>query len=347
MSPYSKQSPESYWKTGVAQQHPLTIEGLYKKRFSISASSQIATAGSCFAQHISRHLKSRGYSVLDVEPPPRGLSDARARHFGYLTYSARYGNIYHARQLLQLVKAATGSFVPADVIWQKGDVFVDALRPTVEPIGFATGDEVVAHRQKHLTHVLSMIEKADVFIFTLGLTEAWIHGETGTVYPTAPGVIAGRFDDTKHRFKNFSYHEILHDLLEFRDLTRSINPKMKYILTVSPVPLTATATDKHVLIANTYSKSVLRAVAGALYERFGDVDYFPSYEIIASHFSRGFFFDQNLRTISSSGVAAAMRVFFEAHGDHNISTAQNGSAYALVDEDPACEEVLLEAFLNE
>ena len=39
-------------------------------------------------------------------------------------------------------------------------------------------------------------------------------------------------------------------------------PKLRILLTVSPVPLTATAGDDHVLLATTYSKSVLRAGRG-------------------------------------------------------------------------------------
>ena len=38
----------------------------------------------------------------------------------------------------------------------------------------------------------------------------------------------------------------------------------KCIISVSPVPLIATATNQHALVANTYSKSVLRAAAGEL-----------------------------------------------------------------------------------
>ena len=49
-----------------------------------------------------------------------------------------------------------------------------------------------------------------------------------------------------------------------RDLLRDYNENMRFILTVSPVPLVATAGSEHVLAATLYSKSVLRAVAGFL-----------------------------------------------------------------------------------
>src|SRR5690606_21748827 len=125
--------------------------------------------------------------------------------------------------------------------------------------------------------------------FTLGLTEAWENAETGVVYPTCPGVIAGTFSETKYRFVNYDFPQVLADMQEARALLKEINPEMKMLLTVSPVPLTATASGNHVLVATTYSKSVLRAVCGSMVETFDDVDYFPSYELIASPSARGFF----------------------------------------------------------
>ncbi len=153
----------------------------------------------------------------------------------------------------------------------------------------------------------------NVFIFTLGLTEAWVDKRTGRVFPTAPGTIAGDFDPGIYEFKNFSYDEIRADFVEFLDLVRARNPDLKIILTVSPVPLTATATDNHVLVATTYSKSVLRAVAGSLADAYPDVDYFPSYEMIASPLSLGFFYEANMRAVNPGGVAAVMVFFFEQH----------------------------------
>ena len=74
-NPYSGLPGSAFWKSGVAQENPYAIEGIYRKKFVISPNAKIATAGSCFAQHISRHLKKNGYNVLDVEPPPPGLPE--------------------------------------------------------------------------------------------------------------------------------------------------------------------------------------------------------------------------------------------------------------------------------
>ncbi len=98
-------------------------DDFYRKKFPIDSSMQIMTAGSCFAQHIATHLRKRGYSVIDEEPAPAHLRDRTAKQFGYRTYSARYGNIYTARQLLQLLREASGRFDPQDIIWERGGRF--------------------------------------------------------------------------------------------------------------------------------------------------------------------------------------------------------------------------------
>jgi len=292
---------------------------------------------------------------MDVEPPPHGMSPSSAMEFGYGIFSARYGNIYTARELRQLFEEACGRFSPADVIWKKNDRYYDALRPSIEPFGLASRQAVVDMRAYHLRKVLSVLRTADIFIFTLGLTEAWVHGPSGTVYPTAPGTIAGAYDAAVHKFHNFDFEEVYGDLVSFFDLAREHNPEMRFLLTVSPVPLTATASGEHVLHATMYSKSVLRAVAGRLHQQYPYVDYFPSYEIITSALSRACFFEDNLRSVRAAGVAAVMDTFFGEHaaatpdpdaapGTENHECMAASEKEAKADEDVVCEEALLEAF---
>jgi hypothetical protein len=320
------------------------LEELHVPKFEIGPSSRIATAGSCFAQHIARHLRSSGVGVLDLEPPPPGLSLEHARRFGFGIYSARYGNIYLVRQLLQLARESLGRFAPVDAVWERDGKYFDALRPLVEPQGMTTPGEVTANRRDHLEAVRRLLHRADTLVFTLGLTEGWVHAPSGTVFPTAPGVLAGSFDPAVYSFRNFSYDEIRSDFLELRDLVRGVNPGMRFLLTVSPVPLAATASGNHVLVATTHSKSVLRAVAGQLTAELADVDYFPSYEIVNTPGRRDFFFESNLRDVTEAGVRAVMEVFFEAYGlGTGLAPSSPADEQERADE-AVCEEAMLEAF---
>lgn len=359
-SPYSALPAEAFWKTGVAQQSPLDPRGIYSRKFEITNKSKIVTAGSCFAQHINRYLRRNGFSVVDVEPAPEHLPVELHSRFGYSMYSARFGNIYTMRQLLQLAQESFGTYVPGEIVWGKDGAYYDALRPGVEPDGLGSPEEVVIHRQHHIRRVRQMFLDADIFIFTLGLTEAWVHKDSGTVYPTVPGSIAGHFASEKYEFKNFQFSEIMNDFNAFKTLLHrhQVAPKKaKFLLTVSPVPLTATNSGEHVLSATTYSKSVLRAVAGQIFKHHSDVDYFPSFEIINNCWSRGIFYESNMRSVSVEGVDVAMNAFMREHltatalpADLKVSSSQepinrNGNAYNQF-EDVACEEALLEAFLK-
>jgi len=70
-NPYSDLGSNKFWKTGVAEESPFFLRDIYNKKYSISQVERIATAGSCFAQHISRYLRDNQFNLLDVEPPPR------------------------------------------------------------------------------------------------------------------------------------------------------------------------------------------------------------------------------------------------------------------------------------
>lgn len=358
--PYSDLPASRYWKSAIANRHATDLEDIYKPKFTLAWDDRIAVAGSCFAQHVGRNLRAQGFAVLDKEPKPDMLPDEVAQEYGYGIYSARYGNLYTARQLLQLLRDSVGDVVRDEDFWGRDGKVIDALRPNVEPTGLESHAEAVMHRREHLARVRDMLAETDIFIFTLGLTEAWENVETGTIYPTCPGVIAGTFDAARYRFVNHGFGDVLADLVAVREALKAINPAMKILLTTSPVPLTATASGEHVLVATTYSKSVLRAVCGTMTEMFEDVDYFPSYELIASPVARGFFYEPNLRSINRNGVAMVMSQFLGAQltdatadtrsvaSDRNVERkaarrhkrAQRRAQAG----DIVCEEELLEAF---
>ena len=347
-NPYSDLPKSAFWKTGVAQENPYAIEGIYKKKFKIPPNAKIATAGSCFAQHISRHFKKNGYNVLDVEPPPPGLPENLHQKFGFSMYSARYGNIYTVRQLLQLAQEAAGEWTPQNYIWEKNGKFYDALRPAVEPEGLDSPEEVIAHRQFHISRVKELFENFDLFIFTLGLTEMWVHKETGTVYPTAPGTLVGEFDDQLYKFQNAQFSSIIGDFNLFQQVLKKIRggKPFKCLLTVSPVPLTATASRKHVLQSTIYSKSTLRSVAGQLSANQSHIDYFPSFELVTNPKIHSSAFADNLRSVKDETVEMVMRHFFAEHLiiKVNQETILGSESMQQSVEDLQCEEALIEAF---
>lgn len=346
--PYASLPDEAFWSRSVASVASSEVDPVGKFDLKIDAETKVATAGSCFAQHISRSLRRAGFNYFVVEPGHPLLPEATREAHNYGVFSCRYGNIYTARQLLQLIYRAYGRFSPEEDTWVKApDIVLDPFRPRVQPGGFISEAEMRADRAQHLAAVRRMFETLDVFVFTLGLTECWRSRSDGAVFPVCPGVEAGEFDPEKHEFYNQPVEDVVADLVQFRQLLRKVNPGAQMILTVSPVPLIATAEpNQQVLSATTYSKSVLRVAAETLRRRFDDVHYFPAYEVITGAFNRGAYYAADLRNVLEDGVEHVMKLFM-LHATTAGAVAQSPANAAAVGDYLALAERLIEVECDE
>ena len=306
-NPYLGLPDTSFWKRSVSQLPPEEVNLILAPKFNIKTSDRISSAGSCFAQYISKVLASENYDFFITETEP---VTPEAKNEGYGIFPARFGNIYTVRQLRQLLERSLNIITPVIEPWRRSDgKYVDPIRPTIQESGFITPDGVLIDTKSHLNAVRKMFIECDIFIFTLGLTEGWIKNSNAIAVPIAPGVAGGSTEISEYSFHNFTYQECYDDLIYFVDQIKAFNPKIKIILTVSPVPLVATYENEHVLSATIYSKSVLRAAAGVVAKSRTFVDYFPSYELITGNFNRAKFFKENLREIDPEGVAYVMHHF--------------------------------------
>lgn len=351
--PYKKLSDKAFWRRSVSGVPSHDVDPVGAFSLQITSETKVATAGSCFAQHIARHLSTAGFNYYVVEPGHPILPEkVRAKH-NYGLFSARYGNIYTARQLWQLLRRAYGELTPQEDAWVEADGSVkDPFRPTTQPGGFVSVAEMHADRCQHLAAVREMFETLDVFVFTLGLTECWISRADGSVLPLCPGVEGGVFDAEKYGFYNQTVEDVVTDMSAFLDRLRAINAAAQVILTVSPVPLMATAEPAaHVLAATTYSKAVLRVAAEILCKRYAHVHYFPSYEIITGSFNRGRYYSDDLRNVTEEGVSHVMRLFLEhvtgtepvfASEERQVHPADDFVARAQAFVEVECDEVALD-----
>lgn len=346
-NPYSSLPDHCFWSRGVTWVHPAQIDPMSNAPFLIAPSDKVATMGSCFAQHISRRLQAAGFNYFVPEAAPADMSAADAKTANYGVFSARYGNVYTVKQAVQLFDRAFGE-ATFDEVWEKGDRLVDPFRPQIDPDGFSSREHLESSRQEHLASVRRVFKEADVLVFTLGLTEAWRSTESGAVYPTAPGVTGGEFDPTRHEPVNFKVQEVIADLDLFIGKARSVNPEMRIILTVSPVPLKATFEDRHVLQSTVYSKSVLRVAAQQAADTRQGVAYFPSFEIITGPGGAGRYYAPDLREVRDVGVAHVMRVF-EQHfirGENTSSAPPVAISSHRSDADIVCDEDVIEAAIQ-
>ena len=272
-------------------------------------------------------MSSSGYNHYITEKAHPVISPPIAQNHNYGLFAARYGNVYTARQLKQLLLRAYGEFEPLAVFWpaRRGSSVVDPFRPQIAPEGFVSEKELLRDRAHHLACVRKAVEEMDVFVFTLGLTEGWADTRDGAVFPLAPGVAGGVYDPALVSFVNFDETETFADLEFALAYIRRINPGVRIILTVSPVPLNATYVDRHVLVSTAWSKAVLRIAAEKAVLRFADCVYFPSYEIITSPHVRGAYYAEDRREVLEAGVAHVMRLFMK-HYTEATTASQSASA---------------------
>jgi hypothetical protein len=347
MSPYENLPSKSFWKLAVANKSMFDLSELWEPKFNIKPADKVATFGSCFAQHIGNALNKKGFNWYISECPPQNCSEGLAKKYNYNIFTARTGNIYTTSLLKQWTEWALDKNKIPHEVWEKDGRYYDPFRPRIEPNGFESAVEMQMSREQTVDSFKKSIEQSDYFVFTLGLTESWFNKESGYEYPMCPGTVAGEFDESKHQFINQDFGQIRSSLSDAMELMIKLNPKLKFILTVSPVPLTATMSGKHVAVATMASKSVLRAVTDQLATNRGNVDYFPSYEIINSPVFKGTFFEPNQRSVNPYGVNFVMDNFFkclsgkfgENIGKNKIDVFKNNEVI-----DSTCEEELLAVF---
>ena len=142
-------------------------------------------------------------------------------------------------------------------------------------------DEAEADFARHRLSLARALERAEVLILTLGLTEIWQDRSDGSVIclPSGPYVNEGG-DMSRYRFRVSRYTENLENLERIHTIMAAHNPGCKLLVTVSPVHLWATfRKDIDVISASCNSKSTLRAAADEFAARHDNVFYFPAFEM--------------------------------------------------------------------
>lgn len=349
MHPYESLPDVHFWSRSVSSRDVAAIDVDAAPRWKFALDRDVfATAGSCFAQHFGRELAARGGRLFAAEER-HPLVPEQAGH-GYGVFPARYGNLYCTTQLKDLFEQARGLRPPILEFAQRPDGrWVDMLRPRAIPDGFSSEADARADRLYHLARVRAMMHECTVFVFTLGLTESWVNVAGGYAYGLCPGVAGGQYDAGAHAFHNMGFADCLADLNAAIACLQAQNPAVRILLTVSPVNLVATMEARGALQSSVASKSILRAVADACVRQHANVDYFPSYEIIAGPQARGQFYSADGREVTPAGVKLVMESFFRSRVTGNAVAApvtnvnwQSQSAAIAGALQADCDEVLLD-----
>ncbi len=275
--------------------------------------SRVFAMGSCFAVEIRKALMARGFNTLPkydkivFDPVVQRLANLPIRD------NVNHYNTFVIRQEFEMALAGIDyqpdEFIELEHSKQRGSEgtvlqWQDPYRKHI----FARDSQAILDISRKVSNCIKdAITQADIYILTLGLTEVWRNKANGRVINQAPAENRNKFD-----FEESTYEQNFENLMSVCSLVNSAFPQKHIILTVSPVPLTRTFTTNDVVVANTTSKSILRAVAAQISKDTNNTTYWPSYEIALA---RDIFLEDG-RHVRPDGINLIVDQFLKVHGAH-------------------------------
>ncbi|MTJ83907.1 MAG: GSCFA domain-containing protein [Telmatospirillum sp.] len=249
-------------------------------KFKIKSGDTVFTIGSCFVREIEPHLEAFGCRV-PVRQFPVPWTEMPLGQEGVQIF-----NEYTAGTMCQRILSAFGKFkydLDAGLEMSDGAFRDLLLQHNATPVAL---DRLIERREQ-IDTLYKEMKNADVVLITLGLIEAWYEESSGVYLNRTPNFFNIKKNPKKFCFRTLEYEESL-DLMD-KAISCLVEGGVKQILlTVSPVALLTSFTDEDVIMANCYSKSVLRCVAHRMKNKYSEVDYFPSYELATSFGMSGY-----------------------------------------------------------
>ena len=246
-------------------------------RFTLKQTDTVFTIGSCFARNIERYLDQYGLDIpmMRFSLPPEEMIEARPQAImNKYTPPSIFQELERTAELLDATEEERKARY-MDVLLEVEGGYIDLELVGLTSVTIERG----LQRREEVFQLFRHAFTADAVVITLGLIECWWDTERGKyVHPMPPmkeiNRRKGRFEFKQMRFTDaYDYIRKSVELIEAKG-----KPGVRILMTTSPVPLSATFTNQDVIIANLYSKSMLRTVAGEIYRNFENVDYFPSFE---------------------------------------------------------------------
>ena len=95
-NPYFGLADYHFWRRAMERLPMKDVDPMVRSRFTLMRDDKVATAGSCFAQHISRTLQKNGFNYYIAERG-NGLLPEETQQRNYGVFSALFGNLYTTR----------------------------------------------------------------------------------------------------------------------------------------------------------------------------------------------------------------------------------------------------------
>lgn len=241
-----------------------------KFQIAVNRCRSIFAIGSCFARHIEDEFEDLGIHV-----PTKQFTVPKSE---WPNSPSCLLNEYNPGSISQkIIWTLDGIDSPVETIYKYGGAYHDLLLCGGSGVEYT---RAIARRTE-IANIYSYLRDAELVFITLGFVECWFDQETNSWLNRMPPLRAT--EKPGARFNRFVLKRLgVDDAMSLfcNAFERLASLRKKVILTVSPVPLASTFVYRDCVIANEYSKSVLRVCAEKLSGQFQRVDYYPSYEIV-------------------------------------------------------------------
>ena len=271
--------------------------------FRVRREDKLFAIGSCFARGIESALIEQKMDVLsrttEFDSFPAINDEAR------LGFTNKYNTFSIYNELCWALDPAAK--FPRKSLVDIGDgLFYD---PHTNPALQLASLEETIHRHQIIESVTRRIAQCRVVIITLGLAEVWRDKIANIFLNHAPIPDAVRSHPDRYEFHITNFAQNLSNLERIHTLLSQFgHADVQIVVTVSPVPLLATFSGEDVVLANTYSKSLLRTVAQEWAAAHKNVHYFPSYEIVQNS-DRLVTWEEDLRHVKGKVAEHIMKLF--------------------------------------
>jgi hypothetical protein len=287
----------------------------FHPKFKLRRDDKFYAIGSCFARGLENTLAKHNIAVESAAPEFARFHPAKKGTSG-LGFTNKY-NTYSILNELRWALEPSAEFPRESIVQLTETAWYDPnTNPTLEFVGL----EETLERRRLIQTVTKRIESCRVVIVTLGLAEVWRDIETelfvnctplDVAYALRPDANPSLSNAQPNRYEfhltgfaeNWANLEAMHSLLSSYG-----HSDVHIVVTVSPVPLMNTFSTMDIVVANTWAKSLLRAVAQEWATAHPNVDYFPSYEIVQNS-DRAATWESDLRHVKGAAVEHIMELF--------------------------------------
>ena len=284
------------------------ISPVVGEAFKLTSDATVITIGSCFARNIEEHL-----SVIGVTLPA----------FEFVAPYAESTNRPNG-----ILNKFTPSAIKEELAWAHSVLFENVdFNQSIDKFRYEiTSEEVIdlqlnyapvtnkrfIERRAQILEIYKEMRSADCVTITLGLVERWLDTKNSLSIFGAPTTKELLREKDRFQFAPLSFSEAKAETQAMIEIIHKINPKIKVLITTSPVPLNKTFKNEDVVVANMQSKSTLRAVCGEICEEFNNVCYFPSYEMVTFR-DPELAFGEDLRHVNDHVVGDVVQLLVDSY----------------------------------